>query len=471
MLYASLIEEHLKEQGPILSDRERAYTYSELHWEVMDKLEYFYRQGAREGDRILIRSHNDVRTVEAVLACIAGGFIFVLASDLCSKKELDDMMKDCSPSIIFENYESENKCREKFRTIERRRISESAGAYILYTSGSTGDKKGVFACHKQIAFCCKAILSRINYKESDKVLCALPLEFDYGLYQIFLSLLSKTQVFLVEADIIQMIPRYLQQWEITIYPTIPSVMNFLLKLGFWDRVKMPCLRCITFTGEVLTVKLIEELKKVLPFVNVIPMYGITECKRVAIMPQDREDKVMAGSCGLPLDEVKVYLKKEEPTEKIGELIVEGPNVMEGYWNCEDSRFGINPKTGMKTYRTGDLLSMDEEGYLYFHGRCNGLMKIRGRRISEAEIENVVLGIADVRECAVIEIQDGLYGTRIGVCIYAKDENVKKDVEKALERKTTLSGLYRTFWFPEPFPKNRNGKIDRIELGKMVDEKK
>lgn len=471
MLYAALIEEHLKEQKFILTNGKKSYTYYQLHEEVMFVLNYLYKVGAEKGDRVLIKSCNDVNTVVAVLACLAGGLIFVLLPETCSEEEIEHIIKDSSPSVIFDSNEVKKFKRNVNSKIRRVQISESAGAYIIYTSGSTGEKKGVFACHKQINFCCKSILYRLRYKESDKILCCLPIEFDYGLYQIFLSLFSKSHLFLVEMDMIQMIPRYLHQWEITIYPAIPSMVNLLLKLSFLHQDQLPYLRCITFTGEYLSVELIEELQQILPSVEVIPMYGTTECKRIAVMPEGCREKVMMGSCGLPLDGVKVYIEKENFMDTIGELVVEGPNVMEGYWNRGGGGFGFNPETGMKTYHTGDLMSIDEDGFLYFHGRSSGLIKVRGHRISELEIENIVQRVEGVLESAVVGIRDDIYGEKIGICIYSKDVKVKEAIQKALEGKPTYMNAYEIFLFFDALPKNQNGKVDKPRLRKIIYEKR
>lgn len=133
------------------------------------------------------------------------------------------------------------------------------------------------------------------------------------------------------------------------------------------------------------------------------MYGMTECKRVAVMPADRTDKVMAGSCGLPLDGVKVWLVNKEEETGIGELAVEGPNVMEGYWGIRDEDSGVfesDRETGRRRVYTGDLFRIDSEGFLYFCGRRNGIIKIRGYRVNGFRIEEVIRKVAGVKEAAV-----------------------------------------------------------------------
>lgn len=473
MLYAALIEGKFNHDKVILADCKNVYTYRQLHAEAMELLEYMRGKGVVNGDRVLIRNHNDVGTVEAILACLAGGFIFVLVSSQCGQKETEYIAEDCS-AVLFLDLHTKD-CRKTTNSrngdVCREKIPESAGACIIYTSGTEGIKKGVLTCQKQILFCCRAILNRLKYNESDRVLCSLPLEFDYGLYQIFLSLLSEATLYLVDGSLIQAIPGYLSKWNITVYPAIPSVVNLLLKLKFLREEELPYLRCITFTGEYLPVEQINEIKQVLPSVKIVPMYGITECKRIAIMPEDREDKIMKGSCGLPLDGIKVYLVGEDPETGIGELVVEGPNVMEGYWNQAAGGFGVNQETGKKTFRTGDLLAIDEEGFLYFHGRRNGFIKVHGHRVSETEIEYLVRAAEGVLECAVIGVRSDFYGEKIGICIYTIEENTQIGVKRIMEQNPFYRGSYELYLFDRPLPRNRNGKIDKQRLGKMIYDKR
>lgn len=472
MLYTMLIEKHLDEKKVILTDHDRNYTYMQLHKRAMSILSYMRRQGVFRGNRVIIMNNNDGGTAAAVLACLAGGIIFVLASVTCSSKELEYMMKDCSAFMILDLREMEDFQETRMEAVgdRGRRLSESAGAYILYTSGTEGRKKGVFARQKQIIFCCNSILSRLGYRESDRVLCSLPLEFDYGLYQIFLSLLSKVRLFLVEPGLIQMIPGWLHKWRISIFPSIPSVVNILLKMNYLNQEQLPCLRKVTFTGEYLSVDEIKAMKTALPLTEVTPMYGITECKRVAVMPEGREDKVMAGSCGLPLDGVTVYFEDGAQMGE-GKLVVEGPNVMDGYWQGEEGGFGRNPETGVKTYHTGDLMSMDEEGFLYFRGRCNGLIKSMGYRISETEVERLLWKIKGIIECAVVGVPDAVCGEKIGICVYAHSKEIQKSIAEMMSRNSVYRNCYHIYMMTDLLPKNSNGKIDKVKLKRIIHERK
>ena len=354
----------------------------------------------------------------------------------------------------------------------RKKFSEDTLVYIIYTSGTEGKAKGVYASQKQILFCCNAINRRLKNSKKDRILCSLPLSFDYGLYQIFLAFLSGAELYLEKGEMLQRIPFLLRKWKITAFPTLPTVASLLTRTGLLGSADHFSLRYISFTGEVLPIPLIRKLREAVPNTNVIPMYGMTECKRVSVMPPEREDKILEGSCGLPLEGVRVWLKDCDPDTGIGELVVEGPNVMEGYWGVKDDDtgvFGVNPVTGERRVYTGDLFRIDGEGFLYFCGRRNGIMKIRGYRVSSLWIEGKIRPVQGVIDVAVAGLADEITGERAAIFIYAKDDSVREFVASAISKMPVCLHNSAVYVFHAPLPRNRNGKTDIKKLCTMAKE--
>ena len=149
------------------------------------------------------------------------------------------------------------------------------------------------------------------------------------------------------------------------------------------------------------------------------MYGLTECKRVSIMPYGMKEKKYKGSCGIPLPGVSVRLVNEH--DGVGELEVIGPNVMEGYWNdsVETEKF-YSVEEGERVLKTGDLFKIDEDGYLYFQGREKAFIKHNGYRINNLELEEIVASIDNVMENAVVGINDSDAGEDI-VCVISLND--------------------------------------------------
>jgi len=472
LLYRKLIEDHLNDNKVIISDENRNLTYAQIHEKVAQYCAFFQRKNLKQGDRIVVIDNNPVNTAIVLLACIAGGYIFVPVNSALGDEDRAYIEADCCPALKLD--EEINEAERGEKVLEKRKLwPKETEVYIIYTSGSEGIPKGVTGSQKQVFFCCEGINQRLKNDKSDRILCCLPLSFDYGMYQVFLALFSGAHLYLETGKILQKIPYFLDKWKITAFPTIPTVANILVKTGMLRGMTLSELRYISFTGEVLSTNLIGELKEILPEVRIIPMYGLTECKRVAVMPEGCEEKVRKGSCGLPLSGVKVWLESVDSETQVGELIVSGDNVMEGYWNHigeSSSVFFVDEKSGERCVRTGDICRIDEEGFLYFCGRKNNIIKIRGYRISGASIENRIKGIDGVIETVVTGIPDEITGEKLAIYVYACQESNKRRITEELEKLPDYMQNYSLYLCDHPLPQNKNGKIDIRKLQKWAKEK-
>lgn len=466
MLYQKLIENHLGQNKCVLSDGKDCLTYEQIHDAVKHIARYLRNRGMQKGDRLLIINHNSLETALLVLGCLAEGYVFVLVHESTGESELKELREDCGarcmvgrPGISLVPDDSDiSDISGRTRNV----CKDDDCCYILYTSGSSGKSKGIVACQKQVSFCIEAILERLAYGTGDRVLCCLPLAFDYGLYQLFLALASEAWLFLAPTNQIPRIPVWLFLHRITIFPAMATIINLLLRGGMLDPEKLRFLRMITFTGEELPILLLKELKTLCPFLCLIPMYGLSECKRVSILPSDREDKMWEGSCGIPLNHVRVSLENKCSETGVGELIVEGPNVMGGYWNDPeetDRVFGYDASDGCQYVRTGDLFRIDEEGFLFFCGRKSRMIKTMGYRFFPQELEKRVSQIRGIVECRVLGIPHPLYGEQICICIYPGNPDIFSEVSAAAELLPLYLRTYRIQPWNQPLPKNKNGKID------------
>ena len=470
MLYHKLIEEHVDVDGNVLSDGKQSYSYFQIHERVMEIRASFEKMDLQVGSRVLITATNCIETILTVLACIADGYIFVLLYPEMSEMEKEQIRRNCTPDLCVDGITGFIS-REKFRCVKERTVlPEDTLVSILYTSGSDGFHKGVVASQKQILFCCTAINQRLMNTERDRILCCLPLAFDYGLYQVFLAFLNCSLLYIAKGVVLQKIPKMLSEWKITAFPIIPSVMNVLIKTSLLKGLFLPELRYITFTGERLSVKLIDELMKLFPKTEVVPMYGLTECKRVSIMPFGRNDKKKQGSCGLPLAGVRVWLADVDPKTGIGELVVNGPNVMEGYWGelgKSGEVYRTNSFTGERFIYTGDLFRIDTEGFLYFCGRKSRIIKVKGYRISCVRIEKLLEKLETIDELAVLGIEDQYSGEKPAIFVCTGDEQIRERVCEIMKKQPRYMRNYELFVQKNSLPKTSNGKIDVLELKKRL----
>ncbi|KOG87815.1 peptide synthetase, partial [Streptomyces varsoviensis] len=244
------------------------------------------------------------------------------------------------------------------------------------------------------------------------VLTAIPLAFDYGLYQIFLSALAGAELVLTDADAHTGLMATLHRHGVTVMPLVPSLAEMLVRLAARDRRGPAALRLVTNTGADLTPPLIAAVRGAFPSARVVPMFGITECKRVTILEPDG-DLARPRSVGRPLPGTEVLILDErgrpQPPGAAGEIVVRGPHVMAGYWRAPElsaQRFRTDPATGERVLHTGDYGHLDEDGHLYFHGRRDDMFKRRGVRMSALEIEAAALDIPGVRGAAVLPPGEG-----------------------------------------------------------------
>ena len=467
MLYKKLITDNLTSPKTAVSTRSGTYTYEDLHNKVTELQKILEGRGVSEGQFAMIRNANTIHTITAILTCIRMRICFVIVPEDCTESQVESISREAAPRVFLEEPSNGGNGITDFHFpkygIQRDLV------YVIYTSGSAGKPKGVMAPESQVEFCIEAINERLNNGPCDRILCCLPLSFDYGLYQLFMALEYQSTLVIPEKYTLSEIPGMLAKEKITAFPVLPSTIGGLLYSRMLERVKPANLRYITSTGDNFPVEMIQRLIRVLPGTRIIPMYGQTECKRVSIMPEGRMDKIMAGSCGLPLTGTRVWL--DQPDENgVGELIVSGPNIMGGYLNAGEvtAEYFFEDPTFGRCLRTGDLFSIDPEGFLYFISRKKRILKVSGRRIGCLELEELFGGALaghQIRELRIVGLPDPLYGEKIILCISSGQpaDILKKAVSGVNDTQDCyrrVSGIYLT---ENEFPKTANGKIDDKRL--------
>jgi len=478
------------------------YKYTGINDSVIKLYSWFVNNNSLLNERVLFYGNNGIEFIISLFATNKVSGTFVPIAPNVNIERLRFIISDCSPKIIFIEKQLLNnkilKLLEKLnitcivigKQITNQNIlfwnkimqtefpsinisnKKDDLALIIYTSGTTSFPKGIMSLNSQIIFVSQAINSVIQNKKTDIILCGLPFSFDYGLYQIFLSFLVGATLVIEDFYYLMSIPKLLINYKITGFPIVPSIIISLVKSGSIDKQKLPDLRYITSTGDTLPIEIIQYLNANFPNIFVYPMYGLTECKRVSIMPIEKL-KNNESSVGLPLPNTSVKIIDEQGNEVqpnvTGELIVEGQHIMEGYWNNKEktqNKFRIDTSTGKKTLFTGDYFHRDENNFLYFDGRKENFIKSKGQKISPKEIECLLNKYEYIESSIVIGVPDYILGEAIFVFVRVlKNINVNKqqillDCQKKLPKE----------YFPkyikimtDEFPLTTNGKIDRKKL--------
>ncbi len=368
---------------------------------------------------------------------------------------------------------------DKTPTRQRR---DSDAAAIFYTSGSTGKPKGVVLSHKNMVVGAKSVASYLNNTSEDKLLAVLPFSFDYGFSQLSTAFYSGASVvlmdYLLPRDVINAIARD----RITGLAGIPPLWNQLAQQK-WPPEASNSLRYITNSGGVLAKITLNNLRTTLPDSQIYLMYGLTEAFRSTFLPPDEINK-RPDSIGKPIPNAEILIVKKNGTPcapgEHGELIHKGPLVAMGYWNDPaNTAKRFKPAPGpRKSFATpeiavwsGDIVKMDEDGYLYFIGRQDDMIKTSGYRVSPTEIEEVVYSSKQVGEVVALGIPHQTLGQGI-LIVVAPGKQGDTDAKAILSHcKKALPSFMVPLAVEEhvTLPRTPNGKVDRKLLSSLYQD--
>ena len=300
-------------------------------------------------------------------------------------------------------------------------------AAIIYTSGSTGEPKGVMLTHRNMIAAASSISAYLEMAESDVILNVLSFSFVYGLYQMILCFQVGARLILEEsfAYLAEPLKRIAEE-KVTGFPGVPSMFSMMENMGDISKFDFSSVRFATNAAAGLSLKNIRFLRKNFPAARIYPMYGLTECMRCSYLPPEDLDKKPL-SIGIPIPNTEFWIEDDEgrrlgPNE-IGTLVVRGATVMKGYWGKPEEtahKLRPGPLPGESVLFTGDLCRIDEDGYLYFVGRSDDIIKTRGEKVAPKEIENVIHDISGVREVAVVGVDDEVLGQAVKAYVSLED---------------------------------------------------
>lgn len=471
-----------------VTDGKTTLTYRELRDESVRLADWL--AGASpltRGDRLVVAAPASTLIVALLFAAARTGTTFVPLHEQVTGFPLAHVLDDCEPRLLVTDTPEDRRLAGErgipalgvsdLATLAvasppepRRRPISVDPACLIYTSGTTSLPKAVVSTHQQMLYATDAIQSVLAYRSDDVIYCALPLSFDYGLYQVLLAARSGAAVCLgrsVEAGALLL--RGLRRSGATVFPAVPPLAEVLVRMLDRPGSAPPKLRLVTNTGAAIAGETVASLRAAIPGLTVQLMYGLTECKRVAIMPPNA-DLRHPGSCGLPLPGTEVLVVNDagEPVMpgEIGEFVVRGPHVMAGYWRRPEltaqrfpRRVGLFPEL-----RTGDYGYLDDAGYLHFSGRRDDLYKERGFRVSTTEIEAAARRVNGVTTAVVLPPEADRSAILVVVSELAPEHvlgELRSYVEpyKIPRRCVVLNEL----------PVTPNGKVDRTALVKIAEE--
>jgi amino acid adenylation domain-containing protein len=517
---AYILQELLSKSAALYPDkmavwaREKSLTYRELQ-ERSNQLAHLLRQnGLKKGDRVGIYFPKAVESVICMFAVLKAGGVYVPLDPQAPADRIAYIMSNCGIRILLTNYEKRQgldtvtlqslvlcvlsdqtpkasngahvipwTMLSEFPTTEPEgvELTETDLAYILYTSGSTGRPKGVMLSHQNALTFVEWCAATFQVGREDRLSNHAPLHFDLSVFDVYNAIEAGATVFLITEDMAlfpSTLAGFIESKQITIWYSVPSALILLLLHANLKAEKLPHLRTILFAGEVFPMKYLRQLVDLLPEVELYNLYGPTETNVCTYYQVERER--LASMDKLPIGEAcantEVFAVNDQdqivtaPGET-GELFVRGPAVTYGYWADPEktqkmvvpNRFQRNFEE--KMYRTGDLVTLGEDGYYYFLGRRDSMIKSRGYRIELGEIESALLSHPGVREAAAVAIPDEVVGNRIKAIVAPHDSQALQvaDLQRYCGLRIPKYMIPEIIEFCPDLPKTSTGKIDRVQL--------
>jgi amino acid adenylation domain-containing protein len=479
-------------------------TYGELD-AASDRLAHaLSRDGVSRGDRVVIFMENSWEAVVGIFAVLKAGAIFTPINPSTKANKLAYVIKNCravailtqerllavvtaaladTPSVLLTIVAGSEEPLAIPRAIRLEEVLAESGATLLlahagidldiamliYTSGSTGFPKGVMMTHQNVLAAATSITTYLENTCDDVILNVLPISFDYGLYQILMATkVGATLVLEKSFAFPQTIFNKIAAEHVTGLPIVPTMASIILQMRDLRGDAFPHLRYITNTAAALPPAHIERLQKLFPQARLYSMYGLTECKRCTWLPPS-ELRKRPGSVGIAIPDTEAYVVDDNGNRcalgVTGELVIRGAHVMKGYWEnpaATDQALRAGPYPWEKVLYTGDLFRTDEDGYLYFVGRKDDIIKSRGEKVSPLEVENVIYKLPGIREAAVVGISDPIVGMALrAVVAVERDSGVTAQVIiRHCAQHLEDFMVPKTVEFRETLPKGENGKINR-----------
>ena len=477
-------------EHPAVITSDGALTFAELDAAADRVAAGLAEAGVRRGDRVMLLLPNGLDAVVAIYGTLRAGAILAPLHPAVKREKLARLLADAGAGVLITDADHAETATAAAAEAEVRVVEDvgSLGgsavpppplsvdlAAIIYTSGSTGEPNGVTLTHQNMTFVADSIIEYLRIGPEDRTLCALPLSFGYGLYQLLTAVRTAGTVVLEPGiGLPGRLVALLEEQRITVLPGVPTLFELLTAFGGLEQRELPDLRALTNAGAALALDTLAAVRKSFPRAELFSMYGQTECQRVCYLPPDQLD-ARPASVGIPIPGTEAWIEDERgelaPPDVVGELFVRGAHVMQGYWNKPEAtakrlRPGRSPAE--RVLATGDLFRRDAEGYLYFVSRRDDIIKSRGEKVVPREVEEVLRRAPGVREVAVVGVPD----KRLGEAVHA---HVTSQPDAELDERELLrhcAELLEDFMVPrrivlhDELAKTANGKIDRRTLATM-----
>lgn len=468
---------------------ERSVTYGELDHAATRVARGLHSLGVTSGDRVAIVMPNCAEMAEAIYGVLRAGAAFCPLNPTTKERRLSQLLEHMGAKVaITASAQAELVRSAAADAGDPHVVEDLAGlgeegpppappldvdlAAVIYTSGSTGEPKGVTMAQRNMSFAAGSIVEYLEMDVADRILSVLPMSFGYGLYQLLTCVRARATLVL-EAGLAfpGRLVGLLEAERITGLPGVPTVFQILTGLEGLAERELPALRFLTNAGAAMPSVLMAEVRRIFPGATLYSMYGQTECTRVCYLPPRELDR-RPDSVGIAIPGTEAWIEDAEgrvvDAGVVGELMVRGSHVMQGYWrdrSATAARLRPSRWPWERVLATGDLFRTDAEGFLYFVGRQDDLIKSGGEKVAPREVEEVLHAAPGVAEAAVVGAPDKLLGEAVHAHVVpeAGKQLDAGDLRRLCARELESHKVPRLIVFHTELPRTANGKLDRPAL--------
>jgi amino acid adenylation domain-containing protein len=456
--------------------------------------------GLDVGDRVIIEADTSAVAVAMLLACAKLGLPFVPVSPQTPDSRLRSILQSVEPALHVRADGLTSKElpdvvgsghfgpdglvveRPPVRKVRRRRnVLATDTAYIIFTSGSTGQPKGVVMSHRAIVTFLRAMLADGLAGPDDRVASTAPFQFDFALFGIGVALSSGAALVPVpreELDSPRRMVGFLKDAGVTQVHGVPSLWRPVLRVDPDLLKELDELRSVVFAGEEFPIPELRRLQETLPSARIVNGYGATESMAASFTPvpdplPEGQERLSIGYAHAGAEMTLVDERGEVVTEpgRTGEIYLRSPSLFTGYWNDPEATARVlvpdpvDPRHGQPVLRTGDLASLGEEGELYFIGRSDYQVQIRGNRVELGEVEGTLTRLPDVTAAAATLVpRSGDHVLMAAVVLDGPAEQLNEGAALAYcARELPAYMVPRQIHTLPELPLTANGKVDRVQL--------
>lgn len=464
------------DSAPALLTLSATHTYEQLKDGVLAVADFLLQSGAKKGDRVLLLAENGLFWVSAYLGILRAGMLCVPLPLTIANADLEFILAATNPRLIFADQRAARLMAESptslpvvssipTRTGQTSDVSvqDADLAALMFTSGSTGRPRGVMITHKNIIANTESIIQYLSLTSSDRIMCVLPFHYCFGTSLLHTHLAVGGSLVIDSRFMYpEVVLQRMQKTGCTGFAGVPSHYQILLRRSSLGRMDLPDLRYVQQAGGQLAPAFIQELRQALPGKQLFIMYGQTEATaRLSYLTPDMVDRKL-GSVGKGIPGVKLTVVDENgntvPPQTTGEIVAEGASISPGYWN--------DPDETKRCFRdgklfTGDLATVDDDGFIYIVDRAKDFLKCGGKRVSCRHLENVLLEFDELIEAAVVGVPDEVLGEAALAYVVARNPKAQPtpvQLETHCRRRLPLSFVPKQYVVLPSLPKNSSGKV-------------